>query len=229
MKAVNDVTLVKKDLYKIRKKQSVVNTILVVLVLFALLISVMAVGVNLAKEPEKGETGEIGASGPAGKDGEDGKDAVFEYEINGTYIRFKNNTDPWSNWLNIKGDKGETGEAGANGGSGSAGRDCIPNKKPVISLKDINGSRISKCTEFSFWLNVSVDDPENDDLQIDFYFSEEVNGSWIHHSTFFGSDDIYGVTKTFHYSFTVLHKSLYWCVRVWDGSDISLGYFDVVV
>ena len=199
-----------KIINRIERRQKQYNVLLVIIVLIALLLSTISLGVNFAKEPEKGEIGPIGPSGKDGKNGINGLNGING--INGT-----------------KGDTGSSGSKGETGSQGPRGKDCPANQKPIITLKDFNGTRISKCTEFTFYINVTITDPDDDNLQIDFYFSEENNTGWIHHKTFFGTDNIYGTIIQFHYPYIILYKTLYVQVIAWDGSDLSLRTYDYTI
>lgn len=205
----NDIN---KRLDELEKKHKQDIRITYVILVIVLLLSTISLCVNLGKEPLKGDKGDVGDQGIQGIQGVKGEQGIQGLQGD-------------------KGDKGDTGDRGPPGvsGFGRNGKDCIPNKKPVITLIDINGSRISKCTMFTFWLNVSVNDPDNDDLQIDFYFSEESNSSWIHHKTFFGTDGYYNDSIVFEYPYLVDHKTIFFQVVVWDGSDIGLSYYNYVI
>lgn len=218
----------KPEIKKNNKRQKIFNAGITIIVIILFLLSTVSLYVNLAKEPKKGEKGDTGAQGIQGYDGKDGKDAVFEYQWNGTSLQIKNKDGIWGSLVDLKGLKGDKGKDG-DGSNGINGKDCQPNKKPIITLININGSRISKCTEFTFWLNISVDDPENDNLQVDFYYSEEANSSFIYYETFFGTDGTYGTTIIFEYPYFVEHKILYLKAVVWDGSDISLGNYEFTI
>ena len=202
-----------KIINRIERRQKQYNVLLVIIVLIALLLSAISLGVNFAKEPEKGEQGIQGIQGVQGEKGINGYQGPIGLK-------------------GEKGDKGDTGSSGSKGETGSQGprgKDCPPNQKPIIMLKDFNGIRISKCTEFTFYINVTITDPDDDSLQIDFYFSEENNTGWIHHKTFFGTDDIYGASIQFRYPYIILYKTLYVQVVVWDGSDLSLRTYDYTI
>ncbi len=208
------------------KKQKIINFVVLVLVLVALLTSISALVFNFAKAPVNGRDGKPGVSGV------DGRDAFFDVRWNGSNISIMNSSGLWGSWIDLRGFDGRAGDSGRDGSDGvdgRNGRDCSPNKKPVITLNDINGSKIYRCTEFVFWLNVSVMDPDDDDLQVDFYYSEISNSSYVHHETFFGTDGIYRTVISFNYPYHVESKAIYFMVVVWDGSDISLGYFDYTV
>jgi len=195
-----------------RKKEIIIIT----LVILSLLIACLSLWTNMSKEPVKGDTGEKGQKGERGLSGHDGKDGMNgssgKNGINGT------------NGLNGRnGLNGTNGINGFDGVSGHDGKDCSPNKISDVKMLSVGGiyNKIScKCYNYVFWLNISIYDPENDNLHISFYYKQNINDKWLSNVIMFGNSGNY------NNSVVLYDKNIYWLVEVWDGSDIGLFYYN---
>jgi len=119
-----------------------------------------------------------------------------------------------------KGRQGETGPQGPAGVDGEDGQDAPINVPPTITLINVTGYH--KYYGYKHNLSVLVEDVDDSDLKITFYYAF-FNGSWIQHSIVYGGDGNYTVSQ---YSG---HKTMYWLVEVWDGSDISFEQYEYTV
>lgn len=128
----------------------------------ALLVAVIAlvfasVGyiVNVGPQGEQGPQGEIGPIGEQGPEGSQG----------------------------LPGEKGEPGETGPEGLPGQDGKDLMPNEPPIIEWSDEESNcEITYWTSswrkhtYTFVLNFSVSDPEEDAMEIKVW--EQVGDNW---------------------------------------------------
>jgi hypothetical protein len=168
---------------------------------------------------------EVGPTGPQGNQGIPGAQGIPG--INGT-----------------QGPKGNNGSQGPRGPSGSQGPkgDSAPiNEPPKISLISVNNTYyVPPCHNYhkhTYNITVFVDDPENDNMQVTFYYSYNTGGPWNDVSTFFGHDGNYSATTDLMYTvpapatdiITCCHKPIYWLVEAWDGSDITTATYNCTI
>lgn len=146
---------------------------------------------------DKGNTGldgTIGLTGPQGPQGEQGIQGLI-------------------------GPMGPKGANGATGPKGDDGQDCIPNQLPVVTLMDLNYSEDG--WKHIFIINITVNDPEDDNMHINFYYRLNESNEWKLMDGYIGIDGNYSSEKMFCWN----PETIYWLVETWDGSDIGLSYY----
>lgn len=192
------------------KNQKLFNMILLVLVLIALLISALAIGTALSKEAEKGDKGDKGDTGATGAKGNPG-----DMGLQG----LRGNEGP-SGPMGLPGLPGPKGDTGSRG---PTGRDAPVNQIPIVTLNNLSYCYNAK-PPYAYKINITVDDPENDNMHIKFYWSLCNNSKWTLKDEFIGKDGIYISTITFQNQYEIV----YFLVEAWDGSDIGLNYYQYV-
>lgn len=201
------------------------NVVLVLLVATSLTLSGVATWTVMTslkgEKGDKGDPGEQGLQGIQGPQGVQGPEGL------------QGPAGP----AGATGARGSSGSSGSNGGTGPmgpAGKDCPPNQAALVMPLDVNGSYAYSPIPgpndhlYKFWVNVSVDDPENDSLHVDFYWKHGVNDSWTHNTTFIGVDGNYSASREYRRS-SAINQTMYWLVETWDGSDIGDYYYNFTV
>jgi len=190
-----------------------ISWLALVIAIVALLIAgfLNPVGEQGLKGPE-GLQGNDGIQGPIGPEGPSGEDGV-----NGT-----NGTT---------GVRGPIGPQGPKGDEGPPGQSQPPNELPIVEINDLNGTYREGshcCYYYNFWINVSVDDPEDDNMHIKFYWRKDPEHRWYLQDEFIGGDGNYS-SEYEYWKYYKCNQTLYWLVETWDGSDIGLNEFEYTI
>jgi len=193
--------------------------VLIIAVILALICGAIggAVTGNLLKI--KGDRGLQGIAGEDGKDGEDG--------IQGPQgIQGEKGDKGDKGARGDTGRQGPQGETGPQGPAGEDGEDCQCNEEPMII---VNTSDSYTCNGylhgFNFIINISVNDPEDDNKVINLYYKWNEDDDWVRGSTGYlnhwisDSNDDYFVDEMTKYSIDTC-REIWWLVEVDDGLNI---------
>ena len=147
----------------------------IAVILSVIALAVAGIGVLYIGEGPEGPQGPQGEMGPQGIAGLDATCEGFDYEWDGTSIRFMNPDGTWGDWVDLQGDPGQDGTDGSSGPAGPAGpagptgadgQDCEPNGLPVVTDITPEGC-IGIDDDWIF--SITVDDPEDDLMKIEFF------------------------------------------------------------
>jgi len=194
------------------KTGNILATMALIISIIAILVAGYQAGIPGPRGPMglqgiEGPQGDIGPEGPQGPQGEPG--------INGA-----------------DGKEGPRGPSGSRGPRGYDGQDCVPNLASTVILNDLNGTyKYRPCVwhDFTFTINITVEDTEDENLHITFYWRKDINDTWTEHQEYIGNGGVYNSEKMFTYFKDNDPKTLYWLVETWDGSDIGLEYYDYTI
>ena len=137
-----------------------------------------------------------------------------------------------------KGDKGDKGDSivGPQGPPGPAPTPLPPNNEPIIELITQSGSYVTifpsiiNSCKYTYNIVVGVEDVDEDDLKVQFYWADSVGGPWTLHETYFNGNGEYGTSIIFKYtSAPTLSKTLFWLVEAWDGQDITTEIYSYTI
>jgi hypothetical protein len=82
--------------------------------------------------------------------------------------------------------------------------------------------------KYDFTITADVDDPENQLLNIEFYYRVDVGDRWTFIKEYYGFDGIYKCEQSFVEQ--GLHdKTIYWMVEIIDGLDGFYYYYDYTI
>lgn len=175
---------------------------------------------KLYNYPEEfvGPQGEQGIPG-IGINGTDGKDGY-------TPVKGIDYDDGKDGARGPKGASG-TGAKGDKGDKGDPGKDYVSNQPPVITFTNLTGWFEETPSPTSYWrkwlLEVTIDDPENDMMTVDFLYKFNENDSWCRKAHFIGNNDNYSCILMRHGSGCL---DLYMGVEVDDGHNLVWDFYD---
>jgi hypothetical protein len=220
------------------------TNIIGVIAVVALLLGVASVGAIYTgyikgEQGDQGIIGQVGPMGPTGSKGDMGD--MPSHEWNDTDIRFELPDGTWSEWIDLKGDtgeKGSKGDTGATGPVGPKGEDCPINEIADIDILNNSGIYWSQWFGwphyknkyyYQFDLLVDVDDPEDDNMHITFYYRENECDLWDEVVEYIGVDGNYIATVTWNKWEPAVNQTIYWLVETWDGSDLGFNYYNCTI
>jgi len=172
-------------------------SIIVLLLIGAVLVGAVYTGAIKGQKGDQGNQGIIGNTGPVGPQG-------------------------------IQGEQGIQGPVGPEGPRGEPGRDAPVNQLPGIVLNSFSGRWYPhwQSEEYTYIINFSVDDPEDDNMHIKVYWRWNNNDQWSLLNEYIDGDGNYLASKYFIFFEHKNPRTLHWLVEAWDGSDIALEEFD---